>query len=204
MRIRSSAPHCLEKCCGSSTTTSRMSGSVSWRRRPNGICGPISTICRKRIRLRRKQRMCGIAGLIHRGARGNVGGEMLSMLQSLKHRGPDSTGLALYGAPESDRLVMRFKLAEQEDIRRGFSIHREIEQRRAAVDARLAELGAEVDSAESVTDYAFRYRFTFRGDLRRLADYVEDVEGAEILSLGRGLELIKDLGDAAHVGSQYD
>ena len=39
--------------------------------------------------------------------------------------------------------------------------------------------------------------------LKRFADYVEDVEGAEILSLGRALELIKDLGDATTVSTQY-
>jgi len=147
--------------------------------------------------------MCGIAGLIHRGGSGQVGREMLSMLQSMKHRGPDSTGLALYGAPERDRLVMRFKVAEQDELRRGFGIRREIAQRRAAVDERLGELGAAVESAESVTEYAFRYCFTFNDDLRRLADYVEDVEGVEVLSLGNALELIKDLGDAERVGDQY-
>ena len=40
--------------------------------------------------------MCGIAGLIHKGKKSNVGGEMTAMLQALKHRGPDSTGYALY------------------------------------------------------------------------------------------------------------
>ena len=44
------------------------------------------------------ERMCGIAGLIHRGKTGDVGTEMTDMLKSLKHRGPDSTGFALYGA----------------------------------------------------------------------------------------------------------
>ena len=44
--------------------------------------------------------MCGIAGLIHRGKRSDIGSELSSMLQSLKHRGPDSTGFALYGMPE--------------------------------------------------------------------------------------------------------
>jgi methylamine---glutamate N-methyltransferase subunit A len=147
--------------------------------------------------------MCGIAGLIHRGERGEIGREMLSMLQSLKHRGPDSTGLALYGSPEGGRLVMRLKVAEQEDLRKGFAIHQQIDERRATVDARLKELGATIESAEAVTKYAFRYQFTFKGDLRRLADYIEDVEGAEILSLGHALELVKDLGDAAQVGGQY-
>ena len=37
--------------------------------------------------------MCGIAGLIHRGKSSNVGNELQAMLQALKHRGPDSTGM---------------------------------------------------------------------------------------------------------------
>ena len=45
--------------------------------------------------------MCGIAGIIHRGSTGNIGGEMSSMLQSLRHRGPDSTGFAFHGVPTS-------------------------------------------------------------------------------------------------------
>ena len=45
--------------------------------------------------------------------------------------------------------------------------------------------------------------FGFDGDLKRLADYVEDVKGTEVLSLGRSLEIIKDLGDAATVASDY-
>ena len=56
--------------------------------------------------------MCGIAGLIHRGNSTNVGGEMQSMLQSLKHRGPDSTGYALYGDSKSKNYILRFKVGE--------------------------------------------------------------------------------------------
>ena len=41
--------------------------------------------------------MCGIAGLIHKGKTVNIGKELQDMLQALKHRGPDSTGFALYG-----------------------------------------------------------------------------------------------------------
>ena len=68
--------------------------------------------------------MCGIAGLIHRGKTGDIGTEMTTMLQSLKHRGPDSTGFALYGQPKGNELVLRFKVAEQEDMTKGFDIHR--------------------------------------------------------------------------------
>ena len=148
--------------------------------------------------------MCGIAGIIRRGSPGNIGEEMTSMLQSLKHRGPDSTGFAVYGVPEENQFVMRFKVAEQEDLNSGFDIHQQIKDRRAIVDSRLEEMGAEIISQDTVTEYAFRYTFRKEGDLRRLADYIEDVEGAEILSLGSALELVKDLGDAGVVSGQYN
>ncbi len=148
--------------------------------------------------------MCGIAGIIRRGSPGNIGEEMTSMLQSLKHRGPDSTGFAVYGIPEENQFVMRFKVAEQEDLISGFDIHQQIIDRRAVVDSRLEEMGAEIISQDTVTEYAFRYTFRKEGDLRRLANYIEDVDGAEILSLGTALELIKDLGDAGVVSGQYN
>ena len=147
--------------------------------------------------------MCGIAGLIHRDKSSNIGEELTAMLQSLKHRGPDSTGFALYGNPMSDKLVMRFKVAEQEDVNKGFDIIHQMKQRKSTVDDRMAEMGAKIESEEQVTEYAHRYIFSFEGDLKRLADYIEDVEGAEILSLGHALELVKDLGDAGRVSTQY-
>ncbi len=147
--------------------------------------------------------MCGIAGIIHRGATGDIGSEMTSMLRSLKHRGPDSTGFAVYGPPKSGELVMRFKVAEQEDLAKGFEIHHRVKERHAEVNRRIESMGGEIIDAEQVTEYAHRYRFKFDGDLRRFADYLEDIEGVEILSIGDGLELIKDLGDATRVSEQY-
>ena len=148
--------------------------------------------------------MCGIAGIIHRGGTGEIGREMTAMLQSLRHRGPDSTGFAIYGVPESDELIMRFKVAEQADLAIGFDIRRLVKERRAEVDERFRSTGVEIISAEQATDYAYRYRFNYDGDLRRLANFLEDVEGVEILSIGQALELIKDLGDASTVAGAYD
>jgi glutamate synthase domain-containing protein 1 len=147
--------------------------------------------------------MCGIAGLIHRGSSGDIGREMTRMLQSLKHRGPDSTGYALYGLPSRDELVLRFKVAEQEDMAKGFDIHHKVKERKAEIDRRIAELGGKILKEEQATEYAYRYRIAYDGDRRKLSDYIEDVEGGEILSLGTALELIKDLGDAKRVSEQY-
>jgi glutamate synthase domain-containing protein 1 len=148
--------------------------------------------------------MCGIAGLIWKGgATSDIGSEMTQMLQALKHRGPDSTGFALYGKAEAGVQILRFKVAEQEEMKTGFDIHRQVVERKAAVDVRLAEMGAEVTEMEEATEYAFRYHFKFDGDLKRLIDFIEDLDGVEILSVGTALELIKDLGDATVVSDQY-
>ena len=153
--------------------------------------------------------MCGIAGLIWRGQSSNIGEEMTQMLQALKHRGPDSTGYALYRKPSNGEYVMRFKVAEQDDLKTtgkkgGFQIHHDIAERKRAVNARLEELGVEVTSKDEPTDYACRYTFNFDEDPSKLADYIEDIDDVEILSLGHALELVKDLGDAETVSDDYD
>lgn len=148
--------------------------------------------------------MCGIAGLIHRGKSSEIGTEMTAMLQALKHRGPDSTGFALYGTPAAGHFVMRFNVAEQEDMRNSFSIGEQVRVRREEVDRRMQEKGVAVHSRQAATAYSHRYTFTYDGDMRGLADLVEDIDGVEILSIGKGLELVKDLGDATTVSTQYD
>ena len=57
--------------------------------------------------------MCGIAGIIYKNGNGahRIGRDITSMLQSMKHRGPDSTGYALYHTP-SHELTVRVKLAD--------------------------------------------------------------------------------------------
>src|ERR687891_255521 len=56
--------------------------------------------------------MCGIAGIIYRDGAHDIGREMTRMLQSMKHRGPDSTGFALYRPPANGSYAMRVKLAD--------------------------------------------------------------------------------------------
>ncbi len=147
--------------------------------------------------------MCGIAGLIHRGASSNVGAEMTSMLQSLKHRGPDSTGFAVYGEASAGDFIVRLKLAEGEEMGKGFGAKGVVDERLAEVRKRLAEHGATITNQDRPTDYAARMVINHCGDMETLAAYVEDVDGVEILSLGNALELIKDLGDASEVSEQY-
>jgi glutamate synthase domain-containing protein 1 len=147
--------------------------------------------------------MCGIAGIIYRNGeeRQEVGRDMTRMLQAMKHRGPDSTGYALY-RPDTDGYVMHVKLAEANG-NGDFEFAERLRRQRAQIDDRLRSLGARVRGVDRTAEHAITITFDHDGDLKALTDYVEDVRGAEVLSLGRSLEIIKDLGDAETVASGY-
>ena len=149
--------------------------------------------------------MCGIAGLIHRGKSTNVGKEMQNMLQSLKHRGPDSTGYALYGDNESEDYILRFKVGE--NVKEGSSAEIEdssvYENRKEQVNVAIDSMGVKIIEENKITPYSFRYIINTGDDLLELAQKIESVEMTEILSLGKSLELVKDIGDASVVANQY-
>jgi glutamate synthase domain-containing protein 1 len=146
--------------------------------------------------------MCGIAGIIYRDGARDVGRDMTRMLQSMKHRGPDSTGYALYGQPYDGRVVMRYTLADA-NTPRDFEFDDRIQRHQHQVVARLKAAGARVEDVEPETEYAYRTTLTFDGDFKDLTDRIEDIPDAEVLSIGRSLEIIKDLGDAETVSDQY-
>ena len=50
--------------------------------------------------------MCGIAGRIL-GAPGRVGHDLVEIMDAQEHRGADSTGFAIYGAPRDAGYVLR-------------------------------------------------------------------------------------------------
>jgi methylamine---glutamate N-methyltransferase subunit A len=146
--------------------------------------------------------MCGIAGIIYTDGLHPIGSDMTRMLQSMKHRGPDSTGYALYGAADS-RVIMRYKLADA-NTPRDFEFEDRLKRHRAMVESRLRTLGARALEIEHENEYADRLTFEYDGDLKTLTDIVEDVPDAEVLSLGHSLEIIKDLGDAESVAGEYE
>jgi len=142
--------------------------------------------------------MCGIAGILLKGKRSELGGgrnvatgqALVDMLDGCQHRGPDSTGFALYGACERQRLRLRFFVGEGA-------------QAEAAVprigDA-LAEHGAEITDQEIVGNN-YRVTVRFSGDLRRLAYAME--RAAKVISIGESLEIVKDVGSAHDVDERY-
>src|SRR5258706_16408958 len=115
--------------------------------------------------------MCGIAGIIHRDGTGDIGSEMTRMLQSMKHRGPDSSGFALYEAP-GELLVMRIKLADPNE-KRDFGWAERLERHHDEVEHRLPKMRLMFDHNPSGQEYAYRRTFHLKRDLKPLFDYIQ-------------------------------
>jgi glutamate synthase domain-containing protein 1 len=130
--------------------------------------------------------VCGLCGFLYKdaGRHGPVGRAMFDMLTPLDRRGTDSTGVALYGEPRDDSYVLRVRMERNGDT--PDRIH----------DA-LAAAGTV--SEESHTGGNLRARIGYDGDLGELTDRVEQVPDTEVFSIGRSMEIVKDVGDAADV-----
>ena len=62
--------------------------------------------------------MCGIAGVLYKQAGSHeIGKTLIDMLDGCQHRGPDSTGFALYG-DKKDLLQLRFIVPTDEAARK--------------------------------------------------------------------------------------
>ena len=145
--------------------------------------------------------MCGIAGIIYRNGNGahRLGARHDQHAQSMKHRGPDSTGFALYHRPTAD-LVLRIKLAD------GDATH-DIEYADGCAGAgarsrRGCAPPARVETIEDINQYTIAATLDYDGELKHLADHVESVPGPRSVG-GLALEIVKDLGDATTVGNAY-
>ena len=145
--------------------------------------------------------MCGIAGIIYRNGGGHeaVGRDMTRMLQAMKHRGPDSTGFALYRGG-GGTFVMHVKLSESTE--HDPDLERRMQRQRSDVETRMRAAGARIEEIKEA-GRTMTIFFDFEGDAKQLADTVERVRHTEVLSLGRSLEIIKDLGDAETVSRGY-
>jgi len=138
--------------------------------------------------------MCGIAGFLDKSKneRGPAGRTILGMLDALGCRGPDSAGVALFGAAADNKLVVRAKLGEQGEL-----------QRKAEEIARVAQSLAAASDFSTTASY-LRFLVDADTDHLRLAASIEALDSdVEIVSMGRRLEIVKQVGSPANLESTY-
>lgn len=138
--------------------------------------------------------MCGVAGFLYKdpARTGPVGQTILRMLDVLGSRGVDGTGVSLYGTPQDDALILRVKLGG-----RGAA-----EEQAARVADRLESLGT-THQAEVRDDY-LRLVIASENGIAELADAAErDDPGVEVFSVGRAMEVVKQVGPAQVLRDKY-
>lgn len=135
--------------------------------------------------------MCGIVGVFYKGdTPGPVGQVLTEMCDQLFRRGPDSAGVALYGSPVARGLVVRVDL-ERADVE---SAAREVSEAASTVTSVLGSSTAARSLRLLVTDDADG----------KLADVIEEwVRGARVFSVGRSMEIVKDLGIAGEISERF-
>jgi glutamate synthase domain-containing protein 1 len=132
--------------------------------------------------------MCGIVGFLdkHEQMDFPIGRTLLTMLQALSCRGPDSAGVALFGG----RGEMRLRLSVPPDAR-----HQDVS------DA-LQEEGLTV--LRSYPTGVYDARIAAEVDLSKIEERIQHrIPGIEILSLGEDLSLFKQVGSPDELESAY-
>lgn len=138
--------------------------------------------------------MCGLVGYLNKRAdqKAPLGEVLYQMASGLCRRGPDSAGVALYGAAQRDHLKLRVKLGEQGDLR--------AEGRRLSDG--LSKLTRVVES-ETIAEYQ---RLVIEGtcDPKLLEKTIEGIAPEfEVVSLGRSLEIVKQVGSPENLNETY-
>ena len=136
--------------------------------------------------------MCGIAGIMFKHGEGDIstGEALIEMLDGCQHRGPDSTGYALYGEMHDGKLKLRFLVGQGA----------EAEDAVSRIQAALDQQGAVIVEDERIGDN-YRVLVSVTGDLRQFAYAME--HAAKVFSIGESLEIIKDVGGAHEVDERY-
>jgi glutamate synthase domain-containing protein 1 len=136
--------------------------------------------------------VCGLVGIFHKGEAtdGLVGDVLVPMCQDLYRRGPDSTGFAVYRHSTNGTLVVRVDL-DRPDLQNA---------------AELTVIATEqlvLVKEWKLIGRSVRLEVDSDGD-GKLADWIEGrIEGARVFSIGKAMEIIKDVGSAMDVDRAY-
>ena len=136
--------------------------------------------------------MCGIAGIMFKDSSDafKTGDALVNMLNGCQHRGPDSTGFALYSEPNENQLRLRLFVGC------GDKAAAAIKRIKQLLDEHGASIVEEESSGET-----YRVTVDYTGDIQKFSYALE--HAAKVISIGRSLDIIKDVGTAKDVDQRY-
>src|SRR5437879_5091942 len=138
--------------------------------------------------------MCGVAGFFYKDPQqtGPIGHILTEFLTTLGSRGVDGTGVALYDHLEPQGLVCRIFLGGREPTA----------EQADRVLGRLA--GLATIAGHQLDADLLRIVVKYDGPPQQLADRLEaDDPHVRVFSLGRSMEIVKDVGDARRLDARY-
>lgn len=143
--------------------------------------------------------MCGIAGRIL-SAQGTVGSDLVELMEAQRHRGADSTGFAIYGPPVSEGFIVRAMAPDRSTLSDDLQAFLDI------LRANGSDFLADPTHDDADTDHvSVRMHIKDPKSMEvwtKRTDTISD--RIEVQSVGRSLEIIKDLGGAAEVADKHN
>ena len=140
--------------------------------------------------------MCGVSGIIYKNAGsdgpGPIGADLVKMLDSLAHRGRDSTGVTVVGEDTDEDLLVRVWTEHESDADTVLERAAEAVRASGGVVRRRDRVGAFIRLAVDYDD-----------DVAKLAQALLDTEGVDLHSIGRASEVVKDVGTASDVDDRH-
>lgn len=138
--------------------------------------------------------MCGIAGVIYRTPEHykNLGSDLLSLIQPLETRGPDSSGVAFYGgevSPSQLKLILRGTAIPWQDVQQWLERFAPVAEARTLVDQHCVILNLKADQYFDLSQ--------IKQELRDLFPSIQ------LVSAGRKLEIYKEVGAVSNLTQKY-
>ncbi len=141
--------------------------------------------------------MCGISGIMYKqgaGAAGwPVGEDLVRMLESMTHRGKDSSGVTVAGERIDADLIVRIWTTDVEAAPDVLARSEEAVER----------TGGAVHSSQVRGEF-IRLLVNFEGEVQTLAEALLRTPGVELHSIGKVSEVIKDVGTPLDMDGRHE
>ena len=140
--------------------------------------------------------MCGLSGILYKNSGAlslaPVGEDLVKMLESMTHRGKDSSGITVVGEDLDADLVLRIWTESTSDTTDVL----------ARAEETVLRAGGVVKSRQ-VWGQFLRLTINYEGEIPSLAEALLNTQGVALHSMGETSEVIKDVGTPVTMDSKH-
>lgn len=141
--------------------------------------------------------MCGIAGIKYKNGQGPLGRDLFEIMVGVAHRGPDSTGIGLYGRevpPDQLKMKVRINLPPASE---------EYKAESEKLFSGIERMGGTILDSKQFGD-TYRLVIQYTKNVKSLANSLRRIKHVEVQSVGHLLEISKAVGPPSELEKQVD